>query len=73
MKAKGIEADFVNELMEARPEDCFLIIQALYDLEGREDENGEITPLGRVTGAIVTELFRRGIMKFDYQEDGAEA
>lgn len=70
MKANGIERDFLKEVREARPEDCKTIIEALYALEGREDEAGELTPLGLLVGAVVEELTINGIMKRKYGEEG---
>lgn len=70
MKANGIERDFLKEVREARPEDCKTIIEALHALEGREDEAGELTPLGFLVGAVVEELTINGIMKRKYGEEG---
>ena len=66
MKANGIEGDFLKEVREARPEDCKAIIEAVRSLEGREDEAGELTPLGMLAAAIVEELTINGIMKRKY-------
>ena len=66
MKANGIERDFLKEVREARPEDCKAIIEAVRSLEGREDEAGELTPLGMLAAAIVEELTINGIMKRKY-------
>lgn len=63
MKINGIEQDFLKEVREARPEDCKTIIKALYALEGREGEDGKLTPLGMLAGAIVEELIVNGIAK----------
>lgn len=63
MKTNGIEKDFLTEVRGANPEDCEVIISALYDLDGRENEDGELTPLGVLAGAIVEELTINGIMK----------
>ena len=63
MKINGIEQDFLKEVREARPEDCKTIIKALYALKGREGEDGKLTPLGMLTGAIVEELIVNGIAK----------
>ena len=63
MEITGIEKDFLNEVRKARPEDCKAIIEALYSLEGREDEAGELTSLGLLTGAIIEELMINGILK----------
>ena len=63
MEMTGIEKDFLNEVRKARPEDCKAIIEALYSLEGREDEAGELTSLGLLTGAIIEELMINGILK----------
>ena len=70
MKANGIERDFLKEVREARPEDCKTIIEALHALDGREDETGELTPLGLLVGAVVEELTINGIMKRKYGEEG---
>lgn len=70
MTITGIEQDFLKEVREARPEDCEAVIAALYDLEGREDKAGELTPLGILAGAIVEELTVNGIMKRKYGEAG---
>lgn len=70
MKANGIERDFLKEVREARPEDCKTIIEALHALDGREDEAGELTPLGMLAAAIVEELTINGIMKRKYGEEG---
>ena len=72
MKANGIERDFLKEVREARPEDCKTIIEALYALDGREGEDGELTPLGFLVGAVVEELTINGIMKKKYGKE-AEA
>ena len=66
MEANGIEQDFLKEVREARPEDCKVIIEALHALNGREDEDGELTPLGFLVGAVVEELTMNGIMKCKY-------
>jgi len=66
MEANGIEQDFLKEVREARPEDCKVIIEALHALNGREDEDGELTPLGFLVGAVVEELTMNGIMKRKY-------
>lgn len=66
MNTNGIEQDFLREVRKARPEDCDTIISLLYSLEGREDENGEETPLGLLAGAIAEELLINGIMKCDF-------
>lgn len=66
MKTNGIEKDFLKEVREARPEDCKAIIAALYSLEGREDEAGELTPLGFLAGAVIEELALNGLMKMKY-------
>ena len=58
--------DFLKEVREARPEDCKVIIEALHALNGREDEDGELTPLGFLVGAVVEELTMNGIMKRKY-------
>lgn len=63
MEASGIERDFLTEVRRARPEDCKVIIEALRRLDGREDEDGELTPLGLVTGALIEELTMNGIIK----------
>lgn len=70
MKANGIERDFLKEVREARPEDCKAIIEAVRSLEGREDEAGELTPLGMLAAAIVEELTINGIMKRKSGEEG---
>ena len=70
MKTNGIEKDFLKEVREAHPEDCKAIIAALYSLEGREDEAGELTPLGVLVGAVVEELTINGIMKRKYGKEG---
>ncbi len=70
MKANGIERDFLREVREARPEDCKAIIEAVRSLEGREDEAGELTPLGMLAAAIVEELTINGIMKRKYGKEG---
>ena len=57
-------------MREARPEDCKAIIEAVRSLEGREDEAGELTPLGMLAAAIVEELTINGIMKRKYGEEG---
>ena len=72
MKANGIELDFLREVREARPEDCKAIIEAVQDLGGREDEAGELTPLGFLVGAVVEELTINGVMKKKYGKE-AEA
>lgn len=59
----GVEKDFLKEVREARPEDCRTIIEALQALDGREGEDGELTPLGFLVGAVIEELFVNGIMK----------
>ena len=69
MKANGIERDFLKEVREARPEDCKTIIAALYALEGRKDEAGELTSLGMLTGAVVEELTINGVMKRKYETE----
>ena len=66
MEANGIEQDFLKEVREARPEDCKVIIEALHALNGREDEDGELTPLGFLVGVVVEELAMNGIMKRKY-------
>ena len=70
MKANGIERDFLREVREARPEDCKAIIEAVQALDGREDEDGELTPLGMLAAAIVEELTINGIMKRKYGKEG---
>lgn len=70
MKANGIERDFLREVREARPEDCKVIIEAVQALDGREDEDGELTPLGMLAAAIVEELTTNGIMKRKYGKEG---
>ena len=70
MKANGIERDFLREVREARPEDCKAIIEAMQALDGREDEDGELTPLGMLAAAIVEELAINGIMKRKYGKEG---
>lgn len=70
MKANGIERDFLREVQEARPEDCKVIIEAVQALDGREDEDGELTPLGMLAAAIVEELTINGIMKRKYGKEG---
>ena len=69
MKANGIERDFLKEVRDARPEDCKVIIEALHALGGREDEAGELTPLGFLVGAVVEELTINGIMKRKYETE----
>jgi len=69
MKANGIERDFLKEVRDARPEDCKVIIEALHALDGREDEAGELTPLGFLVGAVVEELTINGIMKRKYETE----
>lgn len=69
MKANGIELDFLREVREARPEDCKAIIEAVQDIGGREDEAGELTPLGMLAAAIVEELTMNGIIKRKYGEE----
>ena len=69
MKANGIEKDFLKDVRDARPEDCKTVIEALNALEGKEYEDGELTPLGFLVGAIVEELTINGIKKFNYGED----
>ena len=69
MKANGIERDFLKEVRGARPEDCKVIIEALHALDGREDEAGELTPLGFLVGAVVEELTINGIMKRKYETE----
>lgn len=69
MKANGIERDFLKEVRDARPEDCKVIIEALHVLDGREDEAGELTPLGFLVGAVVEELTINGIMKRKYETE----
>ncbi len=63
MKANGIERDFLKEVRDARPKDCKVIIEALHALDGREDEAGELTPLGFLVGAFTELLTFSGIMK----------
>ena len=70
MKANGIERDFLREVREARPEDCKAIIEAVQALDGREDEDVELTPLGMLAAAIVEELTINGIMKRKYGKEG---
>ena len=72
MEANGIEQDFLKEVREARPEDCKAIIEAVRSPEGREDEAGELTPLGFLVGAVVEELTINGVMKKTYGKE-AEA
>lgn len=72
MKANGIERDFLKEVREARPEDCMTIIAALRSLDGREDEEGKLTPLGMLAWAISEELTINGVMKRQYGKE-AEA
>lgn len=69
MKANGIERDFLKEVREARPEDCKVIIEALHALDGREDEAGELTPLGFLVGAVAEDLTINGIMKRKYETE----
>ena len=69
MKANGIERDFLKEVRDARPEDCKAIIEAVRSLEGREDEAGELTPLGMLAAAIVEELTINGVMKKKYGKE----
>ena len=69
MEVNGIEQDFLKEVREARPEDCRTIIEALQALDGREGEDGELTPLGLLVGAIVEELTVNGIMKQKYEKE----
>ena len=70
MKANGIERDFLREVREARPEDCKAIIEAVQALDGREDKDGELTPLGMLAAAIVEELTINGIIKRKYGKEG---
>ena len=67
----GIEQDFVKAVREARPEDCGVIIEALRALGGREDESGELTPLGFLVGAVIEELTINGIMKRKYDNSSS--
>lgn len=69
MKISGIEEDFLREVRNARPEDCKVIIAALNALDGREGEDGELTPLGFLVGAVIEELFVNGIMKQKYEKE----
>lgn len=69
MKANGIERDFLKEVREARPEDCKTIVKALYALEGRKDEDGELTPLGMLAGAVIEELMINGFLKMKYGKE----
>ena len=71
MKITGIEKDFLKEVREASPEDCKKIIEMLYNLKGREDEAGKLTPLGFLVGAVIEELMIFGVMKRNYSvEEG---
>lgn len=63
MNANGIEKDFLQEVRDARPEDCKTIILALYALDGRKDKNGNMTSLGILAGAVIEELALNGFMK----------
>ena len=72
MKANGIERDFLKEVREARPEDCKTIVNALRNLDGREKEAGELTPLGMLAAAIAEELTMNGILKRQYKKEGLE-
>lgn len=69
MRANGIEQDFLREVWEALPEDSKAVIEALRALDGREDEDGELTPLGILAAAIVEELAIIAIMKREYGEE----
>lgn len=69
MRINGIEKDFLKEVRDARPEDCKMIIAALYALENRKGKDGELTPLGMLTGAIVEELTMNGVLKMKYGKE----
>lgn len=69
MKLNGIEIDFLKEVREARPQDCETVIKALYALEGRKEKDGELTPLGMLTGSIIEELAINGYMKISYGKE----
>lgn len=56
----GIEWDFLREVRHARSEDCRAVVEALYQMDGREDEEGELTPLGMLTAQIIEELTMNG-------------
>lgn len=64
----GVEMDFLQEVREARKEDCMAIIKALQTIEGIEDEDGELTPLGMLAEAIADELFVNGVMKHEAKD-----
>lgn len=66
----GIERDFLKEVREARPEECKAIVEALHALGGRENEHGELTPLGMLAAAIAEELVTNGILKRKYEKGG---
>lgn len=66
MKENGIERDFLQDVREAKPEDCKTIVEALRALDGQKDENGELTSLGFLVCAVVEELTANGIMKMRY-------
>lgn len=59
----GIEKDLLKEVKEAKPEDCKKIIDALNNLEGETDLNGELTTLGILKAVIIEELLINGIIK----------
>lgn len=71
MNITGVEKDYLKEVREARPEDCKTVIEALQRLEGREDEAGELSPLGMLVAAIVEDLELFGVMKRHYSIKGA--
>lgn len=70
MNANGIERDFLKEVREANPEDCKTIVAALLNLEGREDAEGELTPLGELVAGIIEELTVNGVWKRNYERGG---
>lgn len=71
MNITGVEEDFLKEIREANPEDCKTVIEALRSLDGREDEAGELSPLGMLVATIVEDLGLFGVLKRHYSIKGA--
>lgn len=45
-----------TEILEANNNECMTVIKALQKIDGRVDENGELTSLGMLVFSIIDEI-----------------